>query len=340
MVKNIIKRILIGVGIIFILNFFRTGSLFGFINTYALDQIQLSNSSGAVLWSGGLTDNFINVNNVKYIIFKFNLDTASQSKYTLDWQFSYTSGGNGSPGLHLDWFLLGSNSYQNPNNSWTTLNQQPIGASQTYLQYINSVPFTSSYNGTQQGQLTYSFDTPRRVTQITYENKRLNYTGSTSAETNATINNGVNNIINNNNTNTNNIINNQNNNTNKIIDSQNKTNDTLNDSTTDDPSSDISSMNGKLASNGSITQLLTLPIQMYQSILNSVSGSCSPFSLGSLYNHDLTLSCINLKNLLGSTLYSIIDILISGLFILSFRKKMVDIFNHMTSLNDRGNEVE
>ena len=122
--------------------------------------------------------------------------------------------------------------------------------------------------------------------------------------------------------------------------SQEKTNDTLNDSTTDNPSSDISSMNGKLASNGSITQLLTLPIQMYQSILNSVSGSCSPFSLGSLYNHDLTLPCINLKNLLGSTLYGIIDILISGLFILSFRKKMVDIFNHMTSLNDRGNEVE
>lgn len=126
----------------------------------------------------------------------------------------------------------------------------------------------------------------------------------------------------------------------KQLEEQKKTNDTLNDSTTDDPSSDINSMNGKLASNGSITQLLTLPIQMYQNILNSVSGSCSSFSLGSLYNHDLTLPCINLKNLLGSTLYGIIDILISGLFILSFRKKMVDIFNHMTSLNDRGNEVE
>ena len=70
MVKSIIKRILIGLGIIFVLNFFRTGSLLGCIDTYALDQIELSSPNGSVLWSGGLTDNFPVVNNVKYIIFK------------------------------------------------------------------------------------------------------------------------------------------------------------------------------------------------------------------------------------------------------------------------------
>lgn len=126
----------------------------------------------------------------------------------------------------------------------------------------------------------------------------------------------------------------------KQTEEQKKTNDTLTDATTDDPSSDISAMNGKIATNNSISQLLTLPIQLYQNILNSVSGSCSSFSLGSLFNHSLTFPCINLKSLLGSTLFNIIDILISGLFILSFRKKIVDIFNHMTSLNDRGNELE
>lgn len=117
-------------------------------------------------------------------------------------------------------------------------------------------------------------------------------------------------------------------------------NNSINDSSTDDPSSDITDMNDKIATNNSISQLLTLPIQLYQNILNSLNGSCSSFSLGSLYNHSLTLPCINLQSLLGSTLFNIIDILISGLFILSFRKKMVDIFNHMTSLNDRGNELE
>lgn len=122
----------------------------------------------------------------------------------------------------------------------------------------------------------------------------------------------------------------------------NETNNTIKDDTVDNNSISSTIQNGsnQIASNNSITQLLTLPISLYQNILNSVSGSCSSFSLGTLYNHQLTLPCINLQNLLGSTLYSIIDILISGLFILSFRKKMVDIFNNMTSLKDRGNELE
>lgn len=121
-----------------------------------------------------------------------------------------------------------------------------------------------------------------------------------------------------------------------------ETNDTLKDDSVDNDkaSSDIEDMQSKTASNGTITQLITLPVTLYQSILNSISGSCSTWNLGSLLGHNLTLPCINLSNYIGSALYNIIDILISGLFILSFRKKMVDIFNHMTSLNDRGNEVE
>lgn len=125
-----------------------------------------------------------------------------------------------------------------------------------------------------------------------------------------------------------------------VSNSVNEVNNTLSDSSTDDPSSDIDNMSSKVASNGTISQLLTLPIQLYQNILNSVSGSCSSFNLGNLLGTNLLLPCINLQQLLGSTLYGIIDILCSGLFILAFRKKMVDIFNHMTSLNDRGNELE
>lgn len=123
---------------------------------------------------------------------------------------------------------------------------------------------------------------------------------------------------------------------------QEKTNDTIKDDNVDNSKANdtIDSVKSKLAKNGSITQLLTLPITLYQSILNSTTGSCSDFNLGSLLGTNITLPCINLSNLLGSTLYNIIDILLCGSFILVFRKKMVDIFNHMTSLNDRGNELE
>lgn len=118
--------------------------------------------------------------------------------------------------------------------------------------------------------------------------------------------------------------------------------DTIKDDSIDESgtSSSINDLSNNNASNGTISSLLTLPITLYERVLNSISGSCSTWNLGSLFNHNLVLPCIDLADLLGSTLYGIIDVLISGLFILSFRKKMVDIFNHMTTLNDRGNELE
>ena len=120
---------------------------------------------------------------------------------------------------------------------------------------------------------------------------------------------------------------------NEIKESVDSVDDTLNDDSvdTDKADDDIADMKDKVASNGTITQLLTLPITLYRSILNSLNGTCSSFSLGTLYNHSLTMPCINLQNLLGSTLYNIIDIMCCGAFILVFRKKMVDIFYHSTS---------
>ena len=168
---------------------------------------------------------------------------------------------------------------------------------------------------------------------------------------NGTINNSTQNIINNNNQNTQDIINNNNQNTQAIIDSNNDTkdsvddlNDTLKDDDIDEDSAEdtITDLQGDLPTSGAITQLITLPIQLYQKIFNELGhgGVCKPFNIGTLFNHSLQFPCINLESLLGSALYNTIDILLCGFFILSFRKKMVDIFNHMTSLKDRGNELE
>lgn len=122
-------------------------------------------------------------------------------------------------------------------------------------------------------------------------------------------------------------------------------NDTLNDDSIDDDNVDdsLDDLQSQVSSNNVISSLLLLPITLYQNILNSLSSSgssCPSFSLGSLLGHSLSMPCINLSALLGNDLYNIIDIMLSGFFILAIRKKLVDIFNHMTSLNDRGNEVE
>lgn len=89
-----------------------------------------------------------------------------------------------------------------------------------------------------------------------------------------------------------------------------------------------------LAVNGVITQLITLPITLFTSILNSVNGTCTPFNLGSLYGHNLILPCINVSNFLGSSLWSIIDILISGLFVYSISHKFKKVFNAWSSMKE------
>lgn len=117
-------------------------------------------------------------------------------------------------------------------------------------------------------------------------------------------------------------------------------NDSLNDSTTDNPSTALSDMNSKISDNNVISNLLTLPIRFYQTILNSVNATCTPYNLGKLFNTDIVLPCKNIEDILGSGIVTIIDTGLCGLFVFSIRKKFVNIFENITSLRDRGNELE
>lgn len=165
------------------------------------------------------------------------------------------------------------------------------------------------------------------------------------------------NIIENQNSNTNSIISNVQNFFNNsiatlnqsIYDTQSQTNtklnninNSINDDSTDNTyqNSTLDNLNSQLASNNVISDLLLLPVNMYQKILNSVNGTCSSFNIGSLYGTTLTMPCIQPQNYIGSSLWGVIDILFCGFFILAIRKKFVDVFNNMTNLKDRGNDIE
>ena len=102
----------------------------------------------------------------------------------------------------------------------------------------------------------------------------------------------------------------------------------------DDPSNSINSFKNNLASNGVITQLVTLPVTLFSNVLNSVNGSCSSYNLGSLLGTDLILPCINISNYLGSTLWSVIDVLISGLFVYSISRKFIKVFENLSSMKE------
>lgn len=122
----------------------------------------------------------------------------------------------------------------------------------------------------------------------------------------------------------------------------NDVNDTLNNDDVDSSktTSTLEDLSEDLPTNSVISDLLLLPVRLFQNVVNSINGSCSTFNLGSLYGSNLTLPCINIEGLIGSTLWSVIDILFCGAFILVIRKKFVDIFHNLTDLRNGGNAVE
>lgn len=111
-------------------------------------------------------------------------------------------------------------------------------------------------------------------------------------------------------------------------------------SSVDNPQNALNQFNNKFADNNVISNLLLLPVRIYQNVLNNINGTCNTFNLGALWNHNLTMTCIRVDSLLGSALYGVIDVIISGFFVYHIRKKFVDIFEHLTSLKTGGNELE
>ena len=153
-------------------------------------------------------------------------------------------------------------------------------------------------------------------------------------------------VINNQNSNTQSIINNNTNNTQSIINNQNQNasqahqdsqaiNNTLNDdSIPTDNSSTASDWASANASDTVVSDMVLMPITLLTAFSNGFNGSCSSYNLGSLYGTNLTLPCINVSSYLGSTLWGIIDVLMSGFLIYGIGKKFVKVFNDFTNLKD------
>ena len=154
-----------------------------------------------------------------------------------------------------------------------------------------------------------------------------------SSDSSSAINNQTQQIIQNDNSNTQQIIENNNSNTDKI-------DGTLKDSSVDSSDSTINNLKGKIPTNSVISDLLLLPVRFLQNFVNALGSSCSRFSLGSLYGTELFMPCINIESYLGSAIWTTIDLIISGLFVYSLRKKFIQIYQNLTNLKNGGNEVD
>lgn len=118
------------------------------------------------------------------------------------------------------------------------------------------------------------------------------------------------------------------------------TNNTLKDSSTDNQKAQetFDSLNQNMASNSTISDLLLMPIHLLQKILNGLQGSCSSINVGQLFGEDFILPCINIADIIGSTLWGIIDVICSGFLAYHIGKRFVIIFNQFTNLKEGGLE--
>lgn len=118
-----------------------------------------------------------------------------------------------------------------------------------------------------------------------------------------------------------------------VKDLQQEQNDYLMDDTNPSvPSSDINNVLGSVEVDDPLNYLLTLPISLLQK-LNTVlsANSCSRVSFGTLYDTELYLPCINFENILGSTIWTTIDLIVGvGLLAIILKRFYDSISNILT----------
>ena len=52
------------------------------------------------------------------------------------------------------------------------------------------------------------------------------------------------------------------------------------------------------------------------------------------------MPCIDISSYVGGYIWAFIDVVFSGIFVLTIRKKFIQIFQNITSLKNGGNEVD
>lgn len=137
---------------------------------------------------------------------------------------------------------------------------------------------------------------------------------------------------------TNNTIINQNdqiiNNQSTINNSINNVDNTINNDNVDSPNNALSNLNSYLATNSTISNLIILPITLFQKVLTSLNGTCSSYDLGEYKGTHIILPCINISDYIGITLFNVIDVLISGLLIYKMSRKFIAVFHNLSSMKE------
>lgn len=124
-----------------------------------------------------------------------------------------------------------------------------------------------------------------------------------------------------------------------IINGINDMQNTILDDTHQNPQWFFDDMHDLMISDTPISDLISLPGDLFLKFKTGISGECSTISLGTWLDHPISIPCISLSRYLGSNLVNIIDILMSGFMIFHIIELLIYDFNNFISLNDIFYEV-
>lgn len=322
MVKSIIKRIIVGVGIALALMFIK-GNLLLSVKAYEISSFNAGAQAITANTGTAFADFNISGNpwaNWRYGILHFDFGiNKTQGSSTDNLLVPRFVQATSDTTVYICNF--GTVSYNNSTWSGATYSvtcPMDLGPPGLTKITIGFMPFS----GGTSASTTYNISIGGWMTFETRDESQINVNVDTSSTNNA-----INNQTQNDNQNTQNIINNNNQNTQSI--NNNITDDT---GVSDNDISDI--FEDLEESNTPISDLLTMPITLVNAYISGFSGTCQSISLGRLYNTNLVIPCINLSEKFGSSLWNLIDILFSLFMIYALSQLFITAFDGITSLKD------
>lgn len=118
-------------------------------------------------------------------------------------------------------------------------------------------------------------------------------------------------------------------------DAINGVDDTLKDDTA--PTIDLSDL--EVSSDTPISDLITMPLTILNTLIQTLDGSCTNYTIPFFYNSSITFPCFTISDYLGSNLTNYIDLFICFYMCYNIAMLVISVFDDITSLQDIYNSL-
>lgn len=118
---------------------------------------------------------------------------------------------------------------------------------------------------------------------------------------------------------------------------QQQTNDKLddvNDNLTDETAPNLDLSDLQVSSDTPISDLITMPLTILNTLIQTLGGSCSNYTIPFFYNNTLTFPCFTISDYLGETVTNYIDLFICFYMCYNIAMLVISVFEDVTSLRD------